>query len=98
MARKPAPPTFRLEQAWQLPDLKAVMLARACAAAALESPSAACLIVSPHLHLSLCTSPHSVKERVGTGLGHITALQNFAILCPNSMCLREACLCCAGSW
>ena len=41
MARKPAPPGFRFEHAWQLPDLKAVMLARACAAAAFDSASAA---------------------------------------------------------
>ena len=53
MARKPAPPTFRLEQGSQPPDLKAVMLASACAAAALDSPSAArsfVAMLAPKLH------------------------------------------------
>ena len=62
MARKPAPPTFRLEHAWQLPDLKAVMLARACAAAALDSPSAAHAVIRQDHHGNRPACNHLVEE------------------------------------
>ena len=39
-AKNPAPPTFRCEHASQPPDLYAVILASACAAAAFDSMSA----------------------------------------------------------
>ena len=61
MARKPAPPTFRLEHAWQLPDLKAVMLARACAATALDSPSAAHVVTVTRIYSA--AFPHVVIVR-----------------------------------
>ena len=54
-AKNPAPPTFRCEHASQAPDLYAVILASACAAAAFDSMSALAhtptLSVSPKLDL-----------------------------------------------
>ncbi len=73
MARKPAPPTFRLAQGWQPPDLKAVMLARACAAAALDSPSAA-HVVTVVTRIYSDSRPACCRFRGCVKTGHLVCL------------------------